>query len=305
MGAAMEQIVVLMSTYNGERYLKEAVDSVLQQTGCQVSLLVRDDGSSDDTVSILERYREQGMLDYYNGNNVGPAYSFIDLLYHAPAADYYAFADQDDIWDPDKLATAIDAIREYPTPAVYHSNARLIAANGEEVHRLLHEKEYDLNYLTLLCSGGLLGCTVVFNRSMLETIIAKEPPAAVRMHDYYLGAVCMSVGGTVVYDPTPHLGYRQHDSNAIGVAYSAREKVLQKWKKFKNKGTYSIGEQAAQILRDYSDDMPLERRKECSAVADYDKHIWNTVRIALSLRTHYSSWKNSLFIRFAILFHRR
>jgi len=305
MGAAMEHIVVLMSTYNGEQYLKEQIDSVLQQTGCQVSLLVRDDGSTDGTVSLLEQYREQGKLEFYIGRNVGPAYSFLDLLYHAPEAEYYAFADQDDVWDADKLATAVAALKAHPTPAIYHSNARLISADGEEVGRLLHEKDYELNYLTLLCSGGLLGCTLVFNRSLLVTIIAKERPAAIRMHDYYLGAVCMSVGGSAIYDPVPHLCYRQHGGNTIGVAYTTREKVLQKWRQLRNKGTYSIGEQAEQILQDYSGDMSPKRRKECAFVSNYDKHVWNTLRVALSPRTHYSSWKNSLFIRFAILFHRR
>ena len=83
-------VCVLMSTYNGEKYLEEQIDSILAQKGCKVQLLVRDDGSSDGTIGILQKYHEEGYLEYYTGENLKPAKSFMDLLYNAPKAEYYA-----------------------------------------------------------------------------------------------------------------------------------------------------------------------------------------------------------------------
>ena len=98
------KVLVLMSTYNGEKYLREQIDSILGQRGVEVSLLVRDDGSTDATLTTLDEYKESGRLDYYCGNNLGPARSFMHLLQNAPASDFYAFSDQDDKWMDDKLS---------------------------------------------------------------------------------------------------------------------------------------------------------------------------------------------------------
>ena len=103
----MKKVCVLMSTYNGEKYLKEQIDSILKQKGVKVNLLVRDDGSTDNTLSLLEEYKKKGLLDYCCGSNMKPARSFMELLSIAPDSDYYAFSDQDDYWEHDKLFNAV------------------------------------------------------------------------------------------------------------------------------------------------------------------------------------------------------
>ena len=91
------KVTILMSTYNGERFLKEQIDSILQQEDIETTLLVRDDGSTDKTISMLEQYQEAHVLRFYQGHNLGPAKSFMNLLMEAPAADYFAFSDHQ-IW---------------------------------------------------------------------------------------------------------------------------------------------------------------------------------------------------------------
>ncbi|MBQ4399872.1 MAG: glycosyltransferase, partial [Alphaproteobacteria bacterium] len=107
----MDNVLVLMSTYNGEKYLKTQLDSILAQQGVNVQILVRDDGSSDGTLPILQAYAAQGKLTYYTGPNLKPAKSFMDLIYNAPQADFYAFADQDDYWLPEKLICAVNKLK--------------------------------------------------------------------------------------------------------------------------------------------------------------------------------------------------
>ena len=102
-----------MSTYNGEKYLREQIDSILKQTQVDAQLIVRDDGSSDGTVRILEEYsRNYPNVSFYQGTNVGVGKSFLELLKNAPQADYYSFADQDDVWLEDKLNHAVSIIRQ-------------------------------------------------------------------------------------------------------------------------------------------------------------------------------------------------
>ena len=121
-----KDITVLMSTYNGEKYLHEQIDSILRQQGVKVNLLVRDDGSTDNTLAILDKYQEEGLLTFYTGENLGPQRSFLHLLQQAPQSDYYAFADQDDIWLEDKLSTGIKQLQnDKEKPALYFSQTQL------------------------------------------------------------------------------------------------------------------------------------------------------------------------------------
>ena len=111
-----------MSTYNGECFLREQIESLLKQNNEDITILVRDDGSSDKTVGILEEYEKSGQLQAYSGRNLKPARSFMELIdkAHIEEYDYYAFSDQDDIWLPDKVHVAVQAIQKYDVPAMYY-----------------------------------------------------------------------------------------------------------------------------------------------------------------------------------------
>ena len=93
-----KKVLILLSTYNGERYIKEQIESLLKQENVKVSILVRDDGSTDGTINILNEYQKQGKLKWYTGENLKPAKSFMNLVENAPEYEYYAFCDQDDVW---------------------------------------------------------------------------------------------------------------------------------------------------------------------------------------------------------------
>ena len=95
----MNKILILMSTYNGEKYLSEQLNSLLLQENVNIKILIRDDGSTDNTHKILNFYSSNyPNISWYTGENKGPALSFMDLLFNAPESDYYAFCDQDDVW---------------------------------------------------------------------------------------------------------------------------------------------------------------------------------------------------------------
>ena len=128
----MDSVVVLMSTYNGERFLEEQIESILKQKDVDVVLYVRDDGSSDRTKQILDEYQRKNaqMLVSYEKNE-GVGNSFMDLVYMAPeTSDYYAFADQDDIWRDTKLIEAIKLLKQ-SGKNLYVSNQDEIIIQGE------------------------------------------------------------------------------------------------------------------------------------------------------------------------------
>ena len=126
-----KKIVVLLSTYNGENYLKEQIDSILnQKSSHHIDLMVRDDGSSDGTIEILKSYEEEypGRIKVHFKENVGYIKSYFELIREAEGYDYYALSDQDDIWLEDKMETAIEACEAcaYNGPLLYGSSSFLV-----------------------------------------------------------------------------------------------------------------------------------------------------------------------------------
>lgn len=212
----MEKICVLMSTYNGAKYLRDQIDSILNQKGVKVELIVRDDGSCDETIDILNEYSRNGALRFYKGNNLGPAQSFMDLVMNAPDASYYAFADQDDVWDDDKLLVGVQSLEKYDKePALYYSNLRIVDKNLK-LFRYAHDKPaVDVNKFSSLLVNYCTGCTEVFNLNLMK-ILKKGKIDYLCMHDWWVYIVC-SFFGKIVYDNTPHISYRQHGSNVVGM----------------------------------------------------------------------------------------
>lgn len=228
-------VCVLMSTYNGEKFLREQIDSVNRQMDVTVKLLVRDDGSIDSTPDILKYYERKGYLEILDlGENMGPAVSFMELLYKAPSDyGYYAFADQDDIWDSYKLKAAITAMRDQDDslPLLYCSNQRIYQDGEEKELRFKSEPNHTLT--GTVCGNSLSGCTMVMNNLLRDIIInpchrPSREILKIRMHDVWVLLVA-EVCGKVIYDPAAYIDYRIHDGNTVGIK---RDGICQKLKRF-------------------------------------------------------------------------
>lgn len=246
----MDSVVVLMSTYNGENYLQEQVDSILGQVGVEVYLIVRDDGSKDRTKEILNSYRFLENVEIIDGSNIGASRSFFELIQVAKFADYYAFADQDDVWDSDKLSIAVNKVKNYSNaPCVYSSNTRLV-----DKYLNLIKKENDNPLTTLesaLIKNYCTGCTVVFNNELMKQLKYYQPEYAV-MHDWWVNIVALSLGGKSIYDVEAHMNYRQHGKNVSGAELSYLNKCINRALKFKNV-RYRRDIMAKEILRNYEE----------------------------------------------------
>ena len=256
----MENVCVLMSTYNGEKFLEEQLESILNQKGeFKLEILIRDDGSSDNTISILKKYQSEEKIKFNAGKNLKPARSFVELLKNAPDSDFYAFSDQDDFWMENKIENALKKMKEQENELiVYFSNVKLV---DKELNILEHQNKIKKNTLAAsFISSPAIGCTMVINRKMREKILEKDfSEREFGMHDSWIYRVGLSIDAAVIYDENSYIKYRQHENNVIGVKknkniFNVLTEIVKKRKKYKS---YI----AKNILDLYGDEVTIKNRR--------------------------------------------
>ena len=189
----MHKVAVMVSTYNGERFLREQIDCILAQTGVDIHLYIRDDGSSDSTISIINEYvAGHENVTLFQGQNLGVGSSFMDLVYRVPNDyDFYAFADQDDNWLESKMRKGAEALVNEEGPALYCSNQILVDKDKNRLG-LRHKEALDCSWMQIMCDNKISGCTMVWNRKLQELLSdPKRRPSpqllAIRIHDVWVG----------------------------------------------------------------------------------------------------------------------
>jgi len=211
---------ILLATYNGGQYLHEQLISVQQQQFTNWRLLIHDDGSHDNTLNIIEQFVQRDPRIVWLQDNIqglGPAGNFLHLLKHSKA-NYIAFADQDDYWQPKKLARQLAFIREKEKQQNGQAMAVYCNAHywkdGKVVKKqvnILHPQQLSQQ---LFLNGGIVGCSIVFNRALLDRLLPL--PTRVAMHDHFIVTAAL-VWGHIYYQDTDLFLYRQHGQNATGM----------------------------------------------------------------------------------------
>ena len=272
------KLAILMATYNGAQYLQAQIDSILQQkTDMPFDLIVRDDGSQDATVEILEDYRSKGLLTYCTGENLGAAKSFIQLLRTHPGYDFYSFADQDDVWDPDKLEKGLQAVKDQAGPALYCTNAALVNSQLEPIGRNTHRALPTYNLTSVLCLAACAqGCTSVFNQALAQVVQDHPMPDVFIMHDSLLTCLCGLINGKILYDHQPSMRYRMHNANVFGMVtakQSLGRVIKSRLQEITTKPKISMYVQAKHILDTYGDVIPQENQALCRTVIRAEKSL--------------------------------
>ncbi|MBF9031180.1 glycosyltransferase [Rhodobacterales bacterium HKCCE3408] len=217
----MAEVEILMGTRNGARYLEEQLQSIAAQTVADWTLTVSDDGSSDATHRILERFSRScapGQVRVRGGPRQGVAANYLSLLEasdcHAP---FVALSDQDDIWHSDRLERGVAALRSRagPRPVLYAARTVLIDAAGRPIRhrqRALPRPSFG----NALVQNVLAGNTMMLNRAAVGLARTARPATLPPFHDWWLYALMTGAGAEIVIDPVPVLGYRQHRNALIG-----------------------------------------------------------------------------------------
>jgi glycosyltransferase involved in cell wall biosynthesis len=212
---------ILMGSYNGAEFLPPQVESILHQSHESLALWVSDDGSVDATVSLLQSYQASlapSRLQLLRGPGQGFVRNFLSLVCNSSIdADYFAYADQDDVWLPDKLQHAMGVLEAYPgdLPALYCSRTLIIDDAGIEQGQSLLDSAKP-SFPNALIQNIASGNTMVFNRAARELLKEAGSEIDVFAHDWWTYLAVMAVGGVVVFDPIPRVQYRQHSTNQVG-----------------------------------------------------------------------------------------
>ena len=270
--------LILLSTYNGGQYLRKQLNSVLSQSMTDFTLLIRDDGSSDDTLDILSTYTDP-RIRILTGRNLGPSGSFFSLLEEARTmgAEHIFFCDQDDIWMPDKMALLLAALEKCPAgPALVFSDFAMIdetdAVTGDSyaaMAKLRIPADGDF-FPKLLAQPYVFGCTAVLNKALLDLIT--EPPAGIEMYDCWTSLVA-SVFGTVRYLPHATIYHRFHATNATGRAgmnscFSRLRRVTGQFRRQRDNTALRLL-QTKLLLDRYGDTIPDDQRHRLEELAKH------------------------------------
>jgi rhamnosyltransferase len=296
-----QQVMVLLSTYNGERYLREQIASLLAQKNVNIRILIRDDGSTDGTVEILKELSSDDRISCYFGENKGYSQSFLDLIQNAPAANFYAFCDQDDVWFENKLSNAIIKLNccDSSTPNLYISNFNNVDSNLNYLSKSDFQFETPYTLQSTIIGRSVNGCAMVFNEKTKE-LFAMKSPKKLRVHDYWTLMIVEAFMGTIVYDDEAQFMYRIHENNAIG-NINCIKRFAMLFKSFKS-GNNERWNQSVEFYELYKDVLPCESIESLKTIVNYRRSLRQKIKLLSdkSYRT-YSKKINIMFFIAVVL----
>jgi rhamnosyltransferase len=223
---------ILMATYNGSKYIQEQINSILSQSYKNFNLIIRDDNSTDNTMSIIKKLQKNDIrikIIEDNKGNLGVSKNFEALLKYSNA-DYLMFSDQDDIWLPNKVLLLLQKIIEINNvpdqPTLVYSESTVVNDKLEIIrHNIYPSGGLDTDIKNLLfTNGGIQGSSMIFNRKLKELIL--PIPDEIYMHDAYATLLAL-LFGKIGFVNQPLMYYRQHDSNVLGVKKSGAWSLFQ------------------------------------------------------------------------------
>lgn len=274
-------IDILLAAYNGEAYIKEQILSILAQTRKDFRLVIRDDGSSDKTVQVIEQLlNEQGALDrakiLSDGQKSGSAKNNFMRLLKSSDAEYVMFSDQDDIWEPDKILDSMErmerAEKKYgkEMPILLHTDLYVMGEDetilSDSLIEYMNLPKRD-SLKNLLLQNSVTGCTVLMNQSATKLMKMADETGDFVIHDHF-AAVLIALFGKVICLKKPEVRYRQHAENVIGASdarsFRYRMRRFLRGRKEFRKDMDDCYKQAGYILTQYKDKLdmvPQEKRE--------------------------------------------
>lgn len=270
-------VEIIMASYNGEKYIKEQMDSIFLGEGQEFMLHVYDDGSTDGTREILREYKEEypnRLILHFNRENKGVIRNFLEGFKNTKS-DYVMFCDQDDVWLPGKLKRTLEymkycegkkgkdcPITVFTDAIVVDESLKRISPSFQEMSRYRVERR---SLSGLLMENKLMGCTMMMNKGVRE-YVTKLPEHA-RMHDWWIGLVTAAFG-YIGYLKEPSMLYRQHGENGVGSKdyfNYFKDRVLSPVRQ--KRALKETIEQAGEFLLIYGDYLPKEKRESLEAFA--------------------------------------
>ncbi len=271
------KVIIIMSTYNGERFIKQQLESLLNQT-YPSDIIIRDDGSSDNTVDILHDYAKHHSCIYLYKDKLGhkglrESYFILlkEAMHYSP--EFICYADQDDVWLHDKTEKLIHKllITETKKPALVFSDVEVVDEALNLIHPSLSELQQlnnnsDITLKKLLFYCPALGCTIMLNKPLFELINSMPGYGQSLNHDKW-ALVLACIAGKIIYLPESTVKYRQHSANTVGAMLGIKRKT---WS-FKNINFLKLRYQTALYQAQDISKIPFLSSKEKRLLAQFTK----------------------------------
>ncbi len=218
-----EKIDILLATYNGEKYLKEQLDSILNQTYKNIRLIISDDCSKDSTKEILKEYeqKDERIKVFYQEKNLGYIKNF-EFLLKQVQDEIYMLSDQDDVWLPEKVEKSYEILKKQNADLVFgdlevvDKELNTIYPSFNEFMKLDRKiKKYIDSYKINYLYNCVTGCTVMSKKEWINTLIPFPAKSKYAIHDHWIGLI-ISLNGKLAYIPEKYIKYRQHSNNEVG-----------------------------------------------------------------------------------------
>lgn len=297
----MKTVSVLMSTYNGEKYIEEQIESILNQKNVKIKLMVRDDGSTDNTINILKKYEKKGLLTWYTGKNLKPARSFLDLLKKCDKADYYSFADQDDFWMEEKLSKAIKSLEANTSSdgKMYFSATNIVDKELNFIYK--NEVKDNIDFPSGIIKNQATGCTIVIDDN-LRNIINKCEFDYIAMHDSWIYRIALVNGSFVYYDNNAYIKYRQHDNNVIGMTNNIFKLYKNRLKRFIH-STCETSNTSKELLRNSKIIKP-QHKETLFLLSEYKINLKYKIKLLFSTKCYSKNIITNILFKIKILFNK-
>lgn len=295
------RVCVLLSTYNGARYLKPQLDSLLAQDYPEIVIQVRDDGSNDSTLKILESYAARhSTIRVTQGTNVGVSRSFLTLLAEADSnCGYFAFCDQDDVWLPDKISIAVQNLNlpDYHVPTLYFSRVEYV--DDVLCHLRTSSAPRRPGFGNALVENCAPGCTMLLNQAARQLILSRLP-SSIFVHDSWAYLV-VSAFGRLIFHDVARIKYRQHATNVFGAVTNPVSLVRQRLQRLRRGQPQEYLAQAQEFARLYSDSLSPAHRHTLQRFLQCRQSLSRRIVYALTMDTWRQSRWESLILRILIL----
>lgn len=310
------KVLVLMATYNGERFVASQIDSILNQQDVDVELLIRDDGSTDSTCDICQSIADGHDCIHFQRNptNVGVAENFMGMLFSSAADGYdlYAFSDQDDEWYPQKLSTAALALRWQELnqpPRLYFSDIQneWVDENDNCVKREREISRFrgcENAPMTLLVRNWVNGCAMVFNSQLRDLLLTYRPNRFPRIHDVWVHMVARYCGEIVGDYDSVLVRRRITGNNVVGrteMRTSSFHEVARVAKQLAKTNEHPMSECAALILEGFGEYVHLYYREPILQFVTYRASLSKRIALMLSKAFWLPSRRARIRMRIAML----
>lgn len=299
------EIAVVMSVYNGEKYIAQQLDSIFGQSVQGVCLFVRDDCSLDSTIEIIKSYKKKYDIRLIEGSQrLGAAYSFLTLLSMIPDCySFYFFSDQDDWWMPHKIDRSLFFLsKNIDIPSLYCSRLEIVDKDLE--HLGYSNIPNILGFKNALVECIATGCGVAFNLAA-KKLLSRCSPDKIFMHDWWAYLV-ISAFGEIVYDEQPSVKYRQHGANVVGSAYGGLDLYIRRIKRLVRGnagGIFQMSSQAEEFLKCYGEELDSSKKEILTIIVEGKKSFLKRINLTFSKGFQRQSIIDEILLRFLILFN--